>query len=99
MDEGSGYCVSGGGFKSVSDSAKIANMVMTGAGQGRNLFGERQCRVRYETEIFGRQAGHYGFVGRKGERGADYFRGLMRKTDKKEFSWWACFESAAAVCS
>ena len=28
--------------------------------------GERQCRVKYETEIFGRQAGHYGFGGREG---------------------------------
>ena len=54
---------------SVSDAAKIANMVMTGAGEGYNLFGERQCPVKYETEIFGRQAGHYGFGGREGERG------------------------------
>ena len=28
MDEGSGYCGSGGGIESVSDAAKIANMVM-----------------------------------------------------------------------
>ena len=51
------------------------------------MFGERQCRVKYETEIFGRQAGHYGFGGREGERGVDYFRGLLRETDKKEFSF------------
>ena len=51
MDESSGYCSGGGGIKSVSDAAKIANMVMTGAGEGSNLFGERQCRVKYETEI------------------------------------------------
>ena len=69
MYEGSGYYGSSGGIKSVSDAAKIANMIMTGAGEGRNLFGERQCRVKYETEIFGRQAMHYGFGGRKGERG------------------------------
>ena len=31
MDEGSGYCGSGGGIESVSDAARIANMVMTGA--------------------------------------------------------------------
>ena len=31
MDEGSGYCGSSGGIESVS---KIANMVMTGAGDG-----------------------------------------------------------------
>ena len=34
MDEGSGYWGSGGGIESVSDAAKIANMVMTGAGEG-----------------------------------------------------------------
>ena len=32
MEEGSGYC--GGGIKSVSDAAKIANMIVTGAGEG-----------------------------------------------------------------
>ena len=34
MDEDSGYCGSGSEIESVSDSAKIANMVMTGAGEG-----------------------------------------------------------------
>ena len=34
MDEGSGYCGSGGGVESGLDAAKIANMVMTGAGEG-----------------------------------------------------------------
>ena len=34
MDEGSGYCGSGGGIDSVSDAVKIANMVMKGAGEG-----------------------------------------------------------------
>ena len=71
----------------MSDAAKIANMIMRGAGEGRNLFGERQCRVKYETDIFGRQAGHYGFGGRKGEREVDYFRSLLKETDKKEFSF------------
>ena len=33
MDEGSGYCGSGDGIESVSDAAKIANMVTTGAGE------------------------------------------------------------------
>ena len=32
MDEGSGYCGSGGGIESVSDAVMIANMIMTGAG-------------------------------------------------------------------
>ena len=34
MDEGSGYCGSGGRIENVSDAAKIANMVRTGAGEG-----------------------------------------------------------------
>ena len=34
MDKGSGFCGSGGGIESVSDVAKIANVVMTGAGEG-----------------------------------------------------------------
>ena len=43
MSDGSGYCGSGGGIGSVSDAAKIANMVMTGAEEGLNQFGERHC--------------------------------------------------------
>ena len=87
MDEGNGYYDSGGGIMSVSDAAKIANMVMAGVGERSNLFGERQCRVKYETEIFGRQAGHYGFGGMEGVREVDYLTGLLRETDKKEFSF------------
>ena len=34
MDEGSGYCGSGDGIESMSDAAKIATMVMTGAREG-----------------------------------------------------------------
>ena len=34
MNEGSGYCGGDGGIEKVSDTAKIANMVMTGAGDG-----------------------------------------------------------------
>ena len=34
MGEGSGYCGNSGGIETVSDAAKIANMVMTGAGEG-----------------------------------------------------------------
>ena len=34
MDEGSGYCVSSGGIVSVSDAAKVANMVMACAEEG-----------------------------------------------------------------
>ena len=69
----------------MSDASKIANIVMTGAGEGLYLFRERQCQVKYENEIF--WLGHYRFDGREGERGVDYFRGLLRETDKKEFSF------------
>ena len=34
MDEVSGYCGCRSGIESVSDAAKIANMVMAGAGEG-----------------------------------------------------------------
>ena len=34
MNENCGYCGSSDGIESVSDAAKIANMVMTGAGEG-----------------------------------------------------------------
>ena len=48
---------------------------------------KRLCGVEYEIKIFCRQAGHYGLGGRKEERGIDYFRGLLRETDEKEFSF------------
>ena len=34
MDEGSGYCDCGNEIENVSDVAKIANTVKTGAGEG-----------------------------------------------------------------
>ena len=87
MKEGSSYCGCGNEIKNVSDAAKITYVVMTGAGERCNLFRERQCEVEDETEIFGRQAGHYGLSGREGERGFDYFRDLLRETDEKKFSF------------
>ena len=86
MDEGRCYCGSGGGIESVSDAATIANMAMTGAGEGGDLCGKIQCRVKYETEIVGSQVRYYGYGGREGERGVDYFTDLLRETDKKKFS-------------
>ena len=62
MDEGGGYCGSGGGIEIVSDAVKIANMVMTGAEEGWNLFGERQCRVKYETRFLADRLGIMGLV-------------------------------------
>ena len=40
-----------------------------------------------KPKLFGRQAGHYGVNRREGERGVDYFRGLLSETDEKEFSF------------
>ena len=34
MDKGSSYCGCGSEIKSMSDTAKITNVVMTGAGEG-----------------------------------------------------------------
>ena len=38
MDEGSSYCGCGSEIKNVSNAAKVANMVMTGAGEELNRF-------------------------------------------------------------
>ena len=78
MDEGSGYCGSSGGIESVSDASKIANMVYDRRWRGMKSVW---------TEIFGRQARYYGYGGKEGEREVDYFTGLLRETDKKEFSF------------
>ena len=43
--------------------------------------------MKYETEIFGRQAGYYGFGDMEEEIGVDYFTDLLRETDKKKFSF------------
>ena len=51
----------------MSDTAKITNMVVTGA-RGDEICLEKDSRVKYETKIFGRQAGHYGLGGREGKR-------------------------------
>ena len=85
MDEGSGYCGSDGVIESVSDAAKM--QIWSWQALERDEICLKKDSVKYETEIFGRQAGHYGFGCRKGERGVDYFRGLLRETDKKEFSF------------
>ena len=67
MDEGSGYCGCGSEIESVSDAAKITNVVVTGAGE-YEISLEKDCGVKYETKIFGRQAGSYEFGGRERER-------------------------------
>ena len=67
MDEGSSYYGYGTEIKSVSDAAKSTNVVMTSAGERWNLL-EKECRIEDETEIFGRQAGHYGLSGMVEER-------------------------------
>ena len=62
MDEGSSYCGCGSEIESVSDAARITNMIATGAGEEWNLFEERQCGVKYETKIFADRLGIMGWV-------------------------------------
>ena len=45
MDEGSGYCGSGGGIESVSDAAKIANIEIQVSDS------ELECRIRQNQAI------------------------------------------------
>ena len=62
MDEGSGYCGSGVGIESVSDAAKIANMVMKGTEEESNLFRERQCIVNMKPRFLAERLGIMGLV-------------------------------------
>ena len=62
MDEVSDYCGSSGGIESVSDAAKIANMVMTGAGEGRNLFGEDSVESNMKPRFLADRLGIMGLV-------------------------------------
>ena len=90
MDESSGYCGSGGGIKSVSDAAKIANIRNDSQALERDEIILEKDSVESNMEprfLYGRHTGHYGFGGREEERGVDYFGGLVRQTDKKEFSF------------
>ena len=60
MAQCSSYCGCGSKIESVSDAAKIMNMVVTGAGEGLNLFGERQYGVNYETRYLADRLGIMG---------------------------------------
>ena len=50
------------------------------------MFRERQCRVKYETRVLADTLGIMGLVEGM-EREGDYFRGLLRETNKNEFSF------------
>ena len=45
------------------------------------------CLEKDSVESNMKQYGSYGFGGREGERGVDYFNGLLRETDEKKFSF------------
>ena len=45
------------------------------------------AKSNMKPRFFGRQAGNYELSGREGERRVYYFRGLLRETDEKEFSF------------
>ena len=44
---------------------------------------EKDSVESYETEIFVRQARYYGYGVREGERGVDYFTGLLRRPTRR----------------
>ena len=86
MDEGSSYCGSSGEIECV------------GCGEYREYGNDRRWRgmksvwrntvwSQIWNQDFDRQAGSYGFGGREGERGVDYFRGLLRETDENKLSF------------
>ena len=52
MDEGSGYCDSSVGIESLSNAAKSATIVMTGAGEGRNLLEKDSVESNMKPRIF-----------------------------------------------
>ena len=52
MEEDSGYCGSGDGIESVSDAAKIANMVMAGAGQRWRYYTILYYTILYHTILY-----------------------------------------------
>ena len=62
MNEGSCYCGSSGRILSVSDAAKIANMVITCAGEGRNLFGEVSVESNMKPRFLADRLGIMGLV-------------------------------------
>ena len=81
MHESSGYCGSGGGIESV------------GCGEDREYGNDRRWRGmksvwrKTVSRFLADRLGIMGLVvGRERER-IDYFRGLLRETDKKELSF------------
>ena len=76
MDEESDYCGCGSQIECVG-CGEDREYGSDRRWRGMKLFRERQCRVQYETEIFGRQARHYGFGGKEREKNwVDYFIGF-----------------------
>ena len=41
----------GGQVKSMTDTTEVTNVVMDGARKGRNLFGEREIRIKDESTV------------------------------------------------
>ena len=53
-----------------------------------------------KPRFLARQAGNYGLSGREGERErVDYFRGLLRETDEKEFSFRGIESKIIQTCN
>ena len=73
-------------IESVSDAAKITNMVRTGAQRDEICFEKDSVESNMKPKILADRLRIMGLVEGR-ERGVDYFRGLLRETDKKEFSF------------
>ena len=70
MNENNGYCGSSGGIESVSDAAKIANVVMTGDGEDEICLEKDSVESNMKQRFLTERLGIMGLlVGRKRERG------------------------------
>ena len=62
MNEGSSYCGFGSKIESVSEEAKITNMAVTGAGDGRNMFTENSVESNMKPRYLADRLGIMGWV-------------------------------------
>ena len=74
MDDGSGYCGSSGGIESVSDAAKIANMVMTGAERDEICLENDSVESNMKSRFLADRLGIMGLVAGRRERGWLFYR-------------------------
>ena len=84
MNEGSSYCGCCSEIRNVSDAAKIINMVMTSAREGKSVQRKTVSSQRRRQDCW--QTGWALLLEwKRGKREVDYFRGLLQETDKNKF--------------